>query len=280
MNTNTRKVNDRFPHATAWSALFCLVSAITWCAPALAQGHPRHANPLAHSTQAIVVTTAGWNAAEGTLQRYERATERAKWRPVGETISIIVGRNGLGWGAGVAPSHDAAVREPSDPVKTEGDGRAPAGIFALGTAFGYAAQPLPGLKLPYLQLTPSVECVDDIHSSHYNRIVDRSAVSPDWNSSEHMRDAGVSYQWGVVVDLNGTVPGGNNPRPGAGSCVFLHIRGTHEQGTAGCTAMAPADLEALLLWLDPSRQPLLVQLTEPAYERLADPWNLPKLPSH
>ena len=37
---------------------------------------------------------------------------------------------------------------PREPVKREGDGKAPAGIFDLGTAFGYAAQPLPGLKLP------------------------------------------------------------------------------------------------------------------------------------
>lgn len=279
MNTNTRKVNDRFPHATRWS-LLCLLSMAAWCAPAVAQARPVQANPLAHSTQAIVVTTPGWNATEGTLQRYERATEHATWRPVGEPISIIVGKNGLGWGAGVAPTDDPGVQAPSDPVKTEGDGRAPAGIFALGTAFGYAAQPLPGLKLPYLQLTPSVECVDDIHSSHYNRIVDRSSVAPDWNSSEHMRDAGVSYQWGVVVDLNNTVPGGINPQPGAGSCVFLHIRGAHEQGTAGCTAMAQNNLETLLLWLDPTRKPLLVQLTEPAYERLAHPWQLPKLSSH
>jgi hypothetical protein len=228
----------------------------------------------------VLVTTSDWNAVEGRLRRYERATDHEDWRPVGAPISIVVGRNGLAWGIGVVPTDDAQVRPASDPVKREGDGRAPAGVFALGTAFGYASEPLQGLKMPYLNLTLSIECVDDPGSKHYNRIVDRSVVAPDWNSSEHMRNAGESYRWGVVINHNGTVAGDTNPpKPGGGSCVFLHIWYGHDQGTAGCTAMSQADLETLLTWLDPARKPLLVQLPESTYERLIDRWMLPKLPN-
>lgn len=263
----------------AVSLLLCLLSAGGWFAPFRAQADADKFDALVRSTQMIVVTTSSWNAVEGRLQRYERTTAHAKWRPVGKPISIVVGKNGLGWGLGVVTTDDAAVRAASDPIKREGDGKAPAGIFDLGTAFGYAAQPLPGLKMPYLTLTPSVECVDDIRSTHYNRIVDRSAVAPDWNSSEHMRDAGESYLWGIVVDHNSTVPGRNNhsPLPGGGSCVFLHIWHNHVQGTAGCTAMSQTDLETLLTWLDPAHRPMLVQLPQPSYDRLADRWGLPKL---
>ena len=226
----------------------------------------------------IVVTTSDWNAVEGRLRRYERATVDEEWRPVGEPISIVVGRNGLAWGIGVVASDGVHVRAGSDPVKREGDGKSPAGVFALGAAFGYASEPLPGLKMPYLNLTPSIECVDDPGSKHYNRIVDRSVVGPDWNSSEHMRNAGESYRWGIVVDHNGTVTGdANPPRAGGGSCVFLHIWDSHDRGTAGCTAMSQAELETLLTWLDPARKPLLVQLPESIYERLIDRWMLPKL---
>jgi hypothetical protein len=226
----------------------------------------------------ILVTTSDWNAVEGRLRRYERATVDEKWRLVGNPISIVVGRNGLGWGIGVIPTDDSQVRSASDPVKREGDGKSPAGIFALGTAFGYASEPLRGLKIPYLNLTSSIECVDDPVSKHYNRIVDRSVVAPDWNSSEHMRDVGESYRWGVVVDHNGTVTDDANlPKPGGGSCVFLHIWHTYDQGTAGCTAMSETDLETLLGWLDPVRKPLLVQLPESTYERVSDRWMLPKL---
>jgi D-alanyl-D-alanine dipeptidase len=226
----------------------------------------------------IVVTTSDWSAVEGRLRRYERATVDEKWRPVGDPISIVVGRNGLGWGIGLIATDDAQVRSGSDPVKREGDGKSPSGVFALGTAFGYASEPLQGLKMAYLNLTPSIECVDDPGSKHYNRIVDRSVVAPDWNSSEHMRDAGEAYRWGVVIDHNGTVTGDTNaPEPGGGSCVFLHIWHSHDEGTAGCTAMSQTELENLLTWLDPARKAVLVQLPQPAYERLINRWMLPKL---
>ncbi|WP_263357968.1 L,D-transpeptidase family protein [Acidicapsa ligni] len=230
-----------------------------------------------HSTQMILVTTPDWNTVEGRLQRYERTTTHETWHAVGEPISIVVGKNGLGWGIGVTAT-DAPIRAASDPVKKEGDGKSPAGIFSLGTAFGYSSQPLQALKMPYLNLTPSIECVDDIHSKHYNRIVDRSAVTSDWNSSEHMRNTGESYRWGIVVNHNGIDADGNTnpPQPAGGSCIFLHIWHSHNEGTAGCTAMPQAQLETLLIWLDPTRKPLLVQLPESTYKQLTKRWSLPK----
>jgi len=260
------------------SILLRLLATVGWCVCAHAQTGTWKSEALARATQMIVVTTSDWNAVEGRLRRYERTTEHATWRPVGAPISIVVGRNGLGWGIGVTPTDGAKVRNAADPVKKEGDGKSPAGVLALGTAFGYAPEPLRGLKMPYLSLTSSIECVDDPGSKHYNRIVDRSVVSPDWNSSEHMRDAGESYRWGVVVDHNGALASGTNPtEPGGGSCVFLHIWHSHDAGTAGCTAMPQTDLETLLTWLDPARKPVLVQLPEPVYERLIKRWMLPKL---
>lgn len=138
-----------------------------------AQVAAAEADAFAHSTQMIVVTTADWNVVEGRLQRYERATLHDAWRHVGEAIPIVVGKNGMGWGVGAIATDDPEVRCPSDPIKKEGDGRTPAGVFTLGTVFGYASRPLPGLKMPYLSLTPSIECVDDVDSKYYNRIVDR-----------------------------------------------------------------------------------------------------------
>jgi L,D-peptidoglycan transpeptidase YkuD (ErfK/YbiS/YcfS/YnhG family) len=259
--------------------LLCLLVIAGCCVSAPAQAGALKSDAPARSTQMIVVTTSDWNAVEGQLQRYERATEHERWRPAGEPISIVVGKNGLGWGIGVIATDDTQVRTPADPVKKEGDGKSPAGIFALGTAFGYASEPLRGLKMPYLNLTPSIECVDDPGSNHYNRVVDRTVVAPDWNSSEYMRDGGEAYRWGIVIDHNGTVEGDTNrPEPGGGSCIFLHIWHRHDEGTVGCTAMSQSDIEALLTWLDPARKPLLVQLPEPVYERLIDRWMLPKSP--
>jgi L,D-peptidoglycan transpeptidase YkuD (ErfK/YbiS/YcfS/YnhG family) len=231
------------------------------------------------STQMIVVVTPGWDEVRGRLDRFERAGPHEPWHSVGEPIPIVVGSKGMGWGIGLVDAAAPGVRIKSEPIKMEGDGKSPAGVFGLGTAFGYAAEPLPGIKLPYLALTPSIECVDDASSKVYNRIVDRSTVSSDWSSSEHMRDVGEAYRWGIVIDHNATVPGSIAPRPGGGSCVFLHIWHSSDHGTAGCTAMTRNSLESLLLWLDPSRLPVIVQLPESAYRRLAGPWNLPQPPA-
>jgi D-alanyl-D-alanine dipeptidase len=242
---------------------------------------PAHAivadsDPLMLSNQLIVVTTSNWGAVEGRLQRYERGNRHETWQTVGDSFPIVVGKNGLGWGVGVGHD-DPGVRNASDPVKHEGDGRAPAGIFALGSAFGYTAQPLLGLKMSYLQLTASTECVDDIASQHYNHVVDRSSVTPDWNSSEHMRNAGEAYLWGIVVDHNGAVKrtSASTPLPGGGSCIFLHIWKSSKDGTVGCTAMPQNELETLLTWIDPKRRPLLIQLPAQEYGRLIQRWKLP-----
>src|SRR5260370_22758418 len=182
------------------------------------QAHARAPNALESSTQVLVVTTPDWNAVEGTLQRYERATPHKKWQAVGEPITVVVGKNGLGWGSGTLLTNSAEVRAASDPIKKEGDGKAPAGVFALGTVFGYAPQPLAGLKMPYQNLTASIECVDDTSSKFYNRLVDHATVTADWNSSEHMLRPDELYRWGIFVDHNA-----NPPTPASASCIFLPI---------------------------------------------------------
>jgi D-alanyl-D-alanine dipeptidase len=127
--------------------------------------------------------------------------------------------------------------------------------------------------MPYLSLTPSVECVDDARSKFYTRVLDRASVVPDWNSSEQMLRPDGEYRWGVVVDHN-TDP----VTAGAGSCIFLHIWLGPGVGTTGCTAMSQEQLEGLLARLDPARRPLLVQLPRPEYKKLRRHWKLPSLP--
>jgi D-alanyl-D-alanine dipeptidase len=176
----------------------------------------------------------------------------------------VVGKNGTAWD----PLMDAV--EPG-PRKAEGDGRSPAGVFSLGSAFGFAASAQASwLKLRYRPVVEGIECVDDPASSAYNQIVDRRTVrTPDWTSSEKMRDVGEAYRWGVVVNYNTPAVAGR------GSCIFLHIGGDDGKGTAGCTAMPAALLQDVMAWLDPARRPVLVQLPHNAYEALRLEWGLP-----
>jgi hypothetical protein len=252
--------------------ILCLLLLLAGLAPVALKAQARGTDAIAPSTQMVVVITSDWNAVEGRLQRFERANPRKKWKPVGEPAAVVVGKNGLGWGSGLIAVDDSKILAASDPVKKEGDGRAPAGIFALSKAFGYAPQPLRGWKMPYVNLTTSVECVDDTTSKFYNRVLDRATVAPDWNSSEHMLRSDELYRWGIVVDHNA-----NPPQPGGGSCIFLHIWRGAGQGTVGCTAMPQQQLESVLAWLDPERRPLLVQMPTAQYERLRKHWKLPDL---
>ena len=265
--------------------------------------HRRDTSVLHGSTQLMVVVTPEWDAQTGILQRYERAQPGQRWMPVGHPIGVVVGQNGMGWeaaernaGAGRAnssskdassadpssgdpssvepsPGNPGALKSPNDPVKKEGDLRAPAGIFPIGTSFGYADEEPAGWRMPYLHLTPSVECVDDPQSAYYNQVVDRSTVTPDWKSSEKMLRPDGLYQWGLVIAQN------IHPvRPGGGSCIFLHVWPGPGEATVGCTATAVEQMEIILGWLDPARAPMLVQLPAAQYTALEKPWELPPLP--
>jgi zinc D-Ala-D-Ala dipeptidase len=217
------------------------------------------------SQQVVIVTTPDWTATRGTMRRFERTAPGAEWRAIDSVVPVVVGRTGLAWGVGF--QHGIG----SDPQKREGDGKAPAGVFPLDTAFGFAPRG-PLVKLPYLRLLPTTDCVDDTASAHYNTVVDRSAVGRvDWSSAEHMREV-EQYRNGVIVVYNS-----RPPIKGRGSCIFLHIWTGPDSHTAGCTAFDEVKLREVINWLDPKKQPLLVQLTARDYSRLRSGWNLPSI---
>jgi L,D-peptidoglycan transpeptidase YkuD (ErfK/YbiS/YcfS/YnhG family) len=221
---------------------------------------------LRESRQCLVVVTPAWASPSGVLTAFEREQDRTTWRQRGQKVAVVVGKNGLAWGRGLA-----SVNDFRGPVKEEGDQRAPAGIFRLSSAFGYApVDEARQIKLPYVALTSQSEAIDDPASRYYNQLVERSEIStPDWRSSEQMRRADNLYRWGIVVDHN------TPPVPGAGSCIFLHVWRGPESATNGCTAMAEHDLQSLIAWLDPQANPVLVQLPVEELERLRTPWQLP-----
>jgi D-alanyl-D-alanine dipeptidase len=224
----------------------------------------RASTPLDGSRQMVLVLTPSWNATTGTLRRFARDSNAETWRPVGEAVPVVVGRTGVAW------DDSQMSPPPGEPAKREGDGRSPAGAFALDTAFGFdIRQVVPWVRLPYVQLRTSTECVDDPRSAHYNTIVDRTTVPRvDWGSSERMREI-EEYAFGVHVAYNAP------PRPARGSCIFLHIWSGPGSVTAGCTAMSEQALRDLMGWIDPTHRPMLVQLPAVALGRVREGWGLP-----
>src|SRR5687768_5348593 len=225
-------------------------------------------NPLRRSRQCVVVVAANWNSTTGVLRAFERADASGPWKMRGPEIPVVLGKKGLGWGRGVVKADLEAM-----PRKIEGDNKAPAGFFRLGTVFGYAPAKSAGwVKLPYLPGTKNIEGVDDPRSRHYNRLVDRTKVARvDWRSSEQMRRDDHLYKWGVVVDHNPAAISG------AGSLIFFHIWKNSSTPTAGRTAMPEKDLVDLIRWLDPAARPILAQMPRANYGAFQAKFGLPGL---
>ena len=250
-------------HRTA-SALLALSLAACTHFPAVS-----NANRWANAQQLVLVTATDWNATGGQLRRFDR--NNGHWVQVGDAVPVMLGRTGSAWGIGL----NAQRRD--GPIKQEGDGKAPAGVFAIGTAFGYAATATTGL--PYQAMSANDWCIDVPASNYYNRIIDRSLVKAPHldESSEPMRrdlhaDGDQRYREGFVIEHNA----GGAAKQG-GSCIFAHLWKAPGETTAGCTAMAPASMDALLAWLDARRKPVFVLLPNTQYTALKHDWNLPEV---
>lgn len=226
-------------------------------------------SPLAASRQLILVTASGWQSTTAELRRFARESPAAEWRLIGGRMQVSLGQSGLAWGSGLHPMAGIKGR-----LKQEGDGCAPAGIFAITALFGDADPESPlarSARLPYHHATRDLKCIDDPASVYYNQIVDQAKLKkPDWQSHEEMLRDDERYAVGAVIAHNSP-----RPLPGAGSCIFLHVWQAAGLPTAGCTAGALADIGEICRWLDGAAAPLLVQLPQPEYLRLKERWALP-----
>ena len=223
--------------------------------------------PWSNARQMVVVTSNGWDDVRGTLRRFERSSGK-DWQQIGAAQPVMLGRSGIGWGIGLHPAQS------NGPQKREGDGRNPAGVFAIGPAFGYGASTQTALT--YLPMQATSWCMDVPGSSLYNQIVDSREVGDAAveGSSERMRldlqtQGDDRYKIGFVIQ--------HNPRnvSGMGSCNFAHLWGNPDKTTAGCTAMNEPVMRETLAWLSPAANPVFVQLTDADYDTRQTTWQLP-----
>lgn len=230
---------------------------------------PTQAADLAWSDarQLVLVITSDWDASQGTLRTYTMTSDG--WQATAPAFAVTIGRAGSAWGVGLHATQPG-------PIKQEGDGRSPAGVFHVGTAFGYAESAKTALH--YTAMSESDYCVDVNTSSLYNRIVDARVVGREAiaGSTEPMRrdlhvDGDQRYKIGFVIEHN------SRGTPAAGSCIFAHLWKAPGEPTSGCTAMDEAAMRALLDWLNPEQHPIFVLLPQQEYARVGNVWQLPKL---
>jgi L,D-peptidoglycan transpeptidase YkuD (ErfK/YbiS/YcfS/YnhG family) len=251
------------------SRIASAVASVVLCAACI--GSDLHANETGawqSSRQLVLVTVAGWNTNHGTLRTFTRGAHG--WIPAGIDAPVTIGKNGAGWGLGLnAPRADG-------PLKHEGDNRSPAGVFRIGTIFGYADKA--DTTMPYRALTATDYCVDVSGAAQYNRIVDAKVVGDAAvkGSTEPMRrdihaNGDQRYRLGFNIEQN------PNAKPLAGSCIFGHLWKSPTDATAGCTAMTPTTMQSLVAWLKPRDKPVFVLLPQSAYLKLRASWKLPTI---
>ena len=195
---------------------------------------------LYSSQQVVLVVSNDFNTSKAKLECFDNG------KKVFSTIDVNIGKKGLGWGLGEI----TLTQKKQDSIKYEGDKKAPIGVFKLSSVFGYDNRI--NFNMPYLHASKKLICVDDSDSKKYNQIIKMPKNKP--KSFEYMRRDDLQYKLGVVVEHN------KDTIAGRGSCIFIHVHKSKDAGTAGCTSMSYNDLKNVVLWLDKSKNPILIQI--------------------
>jgi D-alanyl-D-alanine dipeptidase len=190
--------------------------------------------PLHRATRLIIVTVPDMNSVKGTVHLFQRKSPAESiWQRDGQPEPAVVGTAGVGW----SPAYDHLAKK-GEPIKMEGDNRAPAGIFRLAEPFGVKARPLPG----FVKIAPGKSfCVADPNSIYYGRIVTQSLAKRVKSSEDMSKVPGLRQ--GMIVDY----PARRGKTKG-GSCVFFQVWESEEAGTPGRIALPQERIEALQEW--------------------------------
>ncbi len=122
--------------------------------------------------------------------------------------------------------------------KVEGDGATPAGLLPLRRVLYRADRvAIPRSVVPREPITPADGWCDDPADPAYNRLI----RLPHPARHEELWRADGLYDMVGVLGWND-----DPPRPGRGSAIFLHVATADFAPTAGCIALALADLRAVL----------------------------------
>ena len=142
-------------------------------------------------------------------------------------------------------------------TKHEGDGKTPAGTFALKRGLCYVQDFVS--YFPMEVYNERYMWDENVNSPTYNTLLRNPAPGTKgdriWDNHDKL------YRYIVVVEYN-TDP----VIPGAGSAIFIHAWRAPGKPTAGCVGMSQSDMKSVVEWLNPSKCPHIVVL--PAGTRL------------
>lgn len=186
-------------------------------------------------SQLLVVYNLNPGDSIGVLVALER--KQSEWRAIFPPFRAGLGRKGF-----ALPGE-----------KREGDKKSPTGLFELGKLFCY--EPDVMTSMPWQQSTSEDKWIDDPNSSEYNQYVKGPTTAL---SFEKLKIRTNDYRYCMVINYN------TNPVvKGMGSAIFLHLgEGEDINPSAGCVVIRQAEMENLLRWMKPEKNPSILMGNE------------------
>ena len=126
--------------------------------------------------------------------------------------------------------------------KKEGDKKTPKGIFSLENVY-YRKDRIdrPDTKLKCIQIKNNMGWCDDTnYATMYNKLI----TTP--NKAKHEKLFRTDNKYDLLIPIKYNF---NNPIPGLGSCIFLHLTNNYKP-TAGCIALKKNDFFIMLKLLN------------------------------
>jgi L,D-peptidoglycan transpeptidase YkuD (ErfK/YbiS/YcfS/YnhG family) len=217
--------------------------------PVSSQATPALLNTITDSEQVVLVTADSWRATVGRLQVFEK--KKDSWLATQKSVKALLGYGGL-----IAGNN-----------RKQGTGTTPTGTYAFTSAFGIKSDP--GTRLDYTK-------VDKNDAWTYNPRVPSTynifqTASRNWsrygNYVEILSTYRKQYNYVAVLDFNlpaGKITQGANginrtdqsANTSRGGGIFLHV--SNGTKTAGCIAIPETAMKAILEWLDPKKNPVIV----------------------
>lgn len=179
---------------------------------------------LGDAEQLVLVTAEGYGTSYAKITTFEK--KDGNWNEI-HTMNGRIGKDGF-------------ANKMSEEVT-----QTPRGKYDIGMAFGRKGNP--GTKLQWHDIQPNDVWVDDSNSSLYNTL-QKKPSNGRWNSAENMNVS--AYDYGFVINYN------TDRTPGAGSAIFFHVSSA---ATYGCTGASQQEVINMLKWLDPNKQPVIIQ---------------------
>ncbi len=233
-----------------WRTLLALaIVMFGLIAPASSQATPALLDGITDSKQVILVTANSWDSTTGSVQVF--AKKNKAWTTTQGSVKANLGYGGL------VPGSERA----------QGSGTTPTGTYAITWAFGIKSDP--GTKLKYIKVdNDDVWTYNPRVPSTYNIF---QTVNKKWSSYgddvERLTTYGMQYNYVAVLDFN--LPKGKiakdanginrtdqNADTTRGGGIFLHV--SNGTKTAGCISIPQKSMKAILNWLDPKKNPVIV----------------------